>query len=376
MTDITLWIDPPSYHTEGDRLFDITEASGAGDNILAPYVHLREVLNANGVSVHTADLLDGSLPQDSCNLYVSTGTTKRFRRIAQRGDVIMSAFFVLECPVVARSMFARLPEASRVFRRMFAFNDGSALTPFLKEPVNFEPIHYPYAFAGVDGHAWSCTERSFIAMINANKALPPSEQELYTERLRAIEFFARTGELDLYGMGWEGPAYRVGRGLWIPGAIRRLGRQAEHALNHLRPDPRMLVARKVWKGPVKSKLDVLSRYKFSICIENQQLDGWVTEKMFDCMRAGCVPVYLGAPDVERWVPPECFVDMRSYDGFRELGSYLRSVSDRDLQTYRDAGREFLGSEQFRPFTKAAFADLFASIVAEDAAVHMDARVAA
>jgi hypothetical protein len=280
----------------------------------------------------------------------------------------MSAFFVLECPIVARSMFSRLAEASHVFRRMFAFNDGSSLRPYLKAPVSFEPIRYTYPFDGIDEAAWSVTDRAFLVMINANKALPPSEHELYSERLRVIEHFSRSDEIDLYGVGWDGPPFRVGGPTWIPGTLRRAERRLEHWYRAVRPDPLLVTARSAWRGPAKSKLHVLSRYRFSICIENQLLDGWVTEKMLDCMRAGCVPVYLGAPDVERWIPRECFVDMRRFASYDELATYLRSVDDRQLQEYREAGRAFFASELFRPFSKSAFADVFARIIDEDAGV--------
>jgi hypothetical protein len=376
MNDVTLWIDPPSYHFESDRLFDVSHGSGAGDSILGPYVMLRSVLNEQGVDVHTADLLDVRAAARSRNLFVSTGSTRRFARIARRGDVTMSAFFVLECPAVAGQMFAKLPAASRVFRRMFAFNDGTALAPFLSEPLRFEPIRFPYPFEGVDDVAWSRRERSFLVMINANKSLPAGAEELYSERLRAIEFFGRTGELDLYGVGWDGPAYRVGRGTWIPGTLRRFGRQAEHWLSRLHPDPLLVAARRVWRGSASSKLDVLSRYRFSICIENQELEGWVTEKVLDCLRAGCVPVYRGAPDIETWIPRECFVDLRAFGGYDELREYLHSLSDRDVQAYREAGREFLGSERFRPFSPRSFVEVFARIVAEDAGVPMASASAA
>jgi hypothetical protein len=371
VADVALWIDPPSYHFERDRLFDIAGAPGAGDSILAPYVYLRSLMEAQGVAVHTADLLDTHGSSGATNLYVSTGTTKRFRSMAGRDDVILSAFFVFECPVVARGMFARLPEASGLFRRMFAFNDGRSLTPFLTSPVSFEPIRYTYPFDGVDEQAWSWPERDFLTMINANKALPPSQDELYSERLRAIEYFARSDDLDLYGVGWDGPAYRVGRGAWIPGTLRRWARNIEGAWHNVRPDPLLVAARTAWKGPIDSKLDVLSHYRFSICIENQELEGWVTEKALDCMRAGCVPVYRGAPDVERWIPSECFIDMRAFDGYAELHSYLRSVSERELHAYREAGREFFNSDHFTPFSKATFAEVFVRILAEDAGVEID-----
>ena len=375
MSSVTLWLDPPSHHFERDRLFDVGSAPFSGEDILTPYARLRSTLRSQGVGVHTADLLDTRRASDAVDLYVSTGTTKRFRGLARRGDVILSAFIVLECPLVARDMFGQLPEASRHFRRMVAYNDGSALSPFLKAPIAFETIRYPYPFDGVHERAWSNTDRSFLAVINGNKAVPSSKHELYTERLRAIDFFARTNEVDLYGVGWDGPPYRVGRRAWIPGTIRREARRAANGLNRLHPDPLLATAQSVWRGQVKSKPAVLSRYRFSICIENQPLEGWVTEKIFDSIRAGCVPIYLGAPDVEQWVPPDSFIDMRAFEGYAELRCFLQSVSDRELQEYRDAGREFLASERFAPFRTQTFVDRIARIVSEDAGVEIGAVAA-
>ena len=369
-TDVALWIDPPSHHLERDRLFDLATSPTSGDGILGPYLHLRALLVDQGISVHTADLLDVSPTERRVNLYVSTGITKRFRRLARRDDVIMSAFFALEAPIVGERMFGRLHEAARCFRRMFAVNDGRAMLPYLKAPVVFEPIRYTYPFESVDDAAWSRTDRAFLAMINANKTVP-SGLEHYSQRMGVIEYFARAGELDLYGIGWDGPAYRVSdKTTWIPGPIRGLGRRAEHVWSRMRPDPQMVAARSVWKGPVASKLDTLSRYHFSICIENQLLDGWITEKILDCLRAGCIPVYLGAPDVERWIPSECFIDMRQFDEYADLSAYMHSLGERELRGYREAGREFLGSERFRPFSKRAFVDVFARILAEDAGVQI------
>jgi hypothetical protein len=206
-------------------------------------------------------------------------------------------------------------------------------------------------------------------MINGNKVPPLKTNELYTERLRALDYFGSRGEIDLYGVGWSGPPYRIGR-TRVPHAVQRLRYWTDSALDRLRPerDPLLAAARRVYRGPVASKAETLSRYTFAICFENQMLEGWVTEKIFDCLVAGTVPVYLGAPDIERWVAPECFVDMRRFSGYDELRAFLHDLSPGEIAAYREAGREYFGSGLFRPFTKQAFADIFGEIVAEDAGV--------
>jgi alpha(1,3/1,4) fucosyltransferase len=159
---------------------------------------------------------------------------------------------------------------------------------------------------------------------------------------------------------------------WVPRPLRNLGFRLERQWDRLRPGrkPLLQAARRVYRGPVASTGETLARYTFSICFENMVMEGWVTEKPFDCLRAGCIPIYLGAPDIERWLWPECFVDMREFGSYDELRAFLRDLSPDQVQGYRDAGREYFSSDQFRPFTKEAFAELFEEIVREDAGVEL------
>jgi hypothetical protein len=98
------------------------------------------------------------------------------------------------------------------------------------------------------------------------------------------------------------------------------------------------------------------------------LKGWIPEKIFDCFFAGTIPVYWGAPDIQDWVPSECFVDMRKFSGYQELRDFLKSLTERDIRGYKEAAREYLQSPRFRPFSKQAFAELFARVVEEDTGI--------
>lgn len=42
---------------------------------------------------------------------------------------------------------------------------------------------------------------------------------------------------------------------------------------------------------IASKLDGLKDYRYSIVIENEMRDGWITEKAIDCYRTGTIPIY-------------------------------------------------------------------------------------
>ncbi len=373
--DVAVFIDPFTHHFERNGLFDLRLGAGSGDDILAPWTYLRDWLDARGVHVHTADLLErGEVAPSAQNVFLSLGLYDRYPRLARRPDVSLSGFFALECPIVEPKLYRAVYPASKAFKRVFSFSEPEAIRPFLTGPVATRQVRLPQALDHVREDAWRRLDRRFLVMINANKLPRLRVNELYTERLRAVEYFERLGEIDLYGVGWDGPAYRVGKSSW-PGALSRLHHAARTHRERILPSRERLVgaARRAYRGPTNSKSETLASYTFAICFENMTLDGWVTEKIFDCLAAGTVPVYLGAPDVDRWVDPDCFIDMRRFSGYPELREYLHQLGPSELQAYREAGREYFRSERYRPFTKQAFAELVGEIVSEDTDTELEPK---
>jgi hypothetical protein len=232
--------------------------------------------------------------------------------------------------------------------------------------MDVEPFFWPQSFDDVDEMLWSNDDRKFLIMMNSNKLPAIDHEELYTERLRAISFFGARDEMDLYGVGWNKASLRLGR-TWIPWTMRYLYGRALDVVDRISPDPRLVAARKVYRGRAESKKDTLARYTFAICFENSILRGWITEKIFDCFLTGTIPVYLGAPDITEHVPADCFIDMRRFDGYEELREHLKAMTDNRIREYREAARDFIRSEAFRPFSMQAFADLFMRMIEEDAA---------
>lgn len=76
-----------------------------------------------------------------------------------------------------------------------------------------------------------------------------------------------------------------------------------------------------------TKLELLGRYRFNLAYENCIDRDYVTEKWFDCLVAGCVPVYLGAPNIADFAPAaDSYVDATRFADASELGAYLRSLA--------------------------------------------------
>lgn len=362
---IALYIEPPSHHFYNDRLFQLKEGlhySSLGQC----YSALRDYMSSSGIPTHTADFMPAKVG-DVQNVYVTGGILKDYRELAQRPDTILSACLAIESPIIVPSFYKELNSAQHYFKRVYSCCDGRSLERFVGGSLACEPFRWPIAFEGVDETHWRRSERKFLVMINVNKLPRIKWQELYTERMRAVAFFAQTSEIDLYGIGWDVPTYVVGDSR-IPNSARRMQRAVLQQWQKLRPDPLLESARSVYLGAVEDKFEALGQYDFSLCFENMIFNGWITEKIFDCFRVGAIPIYWGAPDVQEHIPSDCFIDMRDFEDYGELRHYLKSLAKADIRKYRESAKDFLESDRFRPFTKQAFIDLFRKIIEEDTGV--------
>ena len=372
MTEIGIYIDPPSHHFRNDRMFVTDAVSNMGDNLMAPWTALRDYFVTRGIPVHTADLIDAA-PNSQRKVYFSTGVLENYRRMSRRDDVVVSAFVAMECPIVEPKPYREFPTLHQHFRHILTWSDSESLVHFTRQLVPSERFQWPQSFDRVHEGVWSKRDRGFLVMINANKLPRVYWQELYTARLRAVEYFHRFGEIDLFGPGWERMPSRVGSSI-VPMPVRRLYRQtgAELAVWRLKqrvaPDPLYVAAAAAHRGVAKSKAETLGRYTFALCFENMRIKGWMTEKIFDCFFAGTVPVYWGATDIEEWVPREAFIDMRQFKGFEDLRAFLHALSPKEIDGYREAARAFIGSPAFDPFRMSALTALFRRLVREDVGV--------
>ena len=203
-------------------------------------------------------------------------------------------------------------------------------------------FYFPYAYSNILSEYWDNTNRSFLTMILANKKPRPfpNVKELYSERIKIVRFFGKSNDIDLYGFGWDKRPYFP---YWF----------YKSALQ------------KVYKGSVETKYPVLSNYNFAISFENCIMPGYITDRIFDCFFAGTVPVYWGAPDIEDYIPEECFIDMRDFKNYAELRQFLKSLTKSEIESYKENARKYLESEQFKPYTKEHFAEMFVDTVKKD-----------
>jgi hypothetical protein len=178
-------------------------------------------------------------------------------------------------------------------------------------------------------------------------------RELFSERVRAIRWFETHApdDFDLFGSEWDKPLFS--------GRLAVVNLPLRLAYRRISVFKRLKVRRfPSFRGPVASKNATLPRYRFCLAYENCAEPDYISEKLFDCFFGGCVPIYLGAPNVLETVPAETFVDRRNFGGDADLHRYLSTMTEGAYNRHLAAAQDFLRSPAMRPYTAEGFAENF------------------
>lgn len=265
---------------------------------------------------------------------------KKFAVSKKTLDALLAKFtkkilFQIEPPIVMPYPYRHLAKLRRMYAKVFTIVD-------FKDP-GIGHFILPYLFKDKEKKFFGAPKDKFLTIINSN-ARPHGfwSRELYSERLRAIRHFSAAPDFDLYGNRWDKKPFLH----W----------------------PYAPYARRAWRGriggqEIEDKLPTLARYKFTVLFENSVFPGYVDIKFLDAFVTGTVPVYLGAPDVADYVPPECFIDMRDFKAegggydYAKLEKFLRGMTEAERERYRRAMRDFLSSEKIKAFTPRRLAEV-------------------
>ena len=316
--------------------------SGKGRNngeYFLPYGQLREGFLAKGIELNTPDVNAGRKVEFE------------FHINAQRRPPEGKAYaYLYENPLIRplnrdKSVLAN-------YARWFGWDEA------LADDTRFVRVPYPNAFP-----SWPLAGPEqrplFCVLVASNKALAMhDERDQYKERVRIIDWYEQNAPEDfhLYGKGWEVSASRPGR------FGRLLGKAAKFIA-------RFRSARSpyaTWHGMVDDKIALLGRSRFCLAHENcRDLPGYVTEKLFDCFRAGCVPVYVGPKEIGDLVPAGCFIDGRNYADPKDLDAFLRSIDDDRYRDYQDEARMYFQSGKADRFSRRHFVESIVNGVLAD-----------
>src|SRR3989344_2825649 len=287
-----------------NKLFADSSHLPIGDNLLYPFFYLAEQLKKLGHQVNTIDMDD-----------------------IEKFDAVI----FLDFPGVNNAYF----------KKLFTWQDE------IVDNKKYFKIQYSHQIPAEFNFNIRQKEK-LCPIISSNKSIV-HPKELYTERIKAIRWFEANHpeDFNLYGNGWDRHHFE---GTFLGIKIARLNR-LKFLTKLLRP------YYPSYKGGVVSKRATYQKYKFSICYENcKDFNGYITEKIFDCLLSGCVPVYLGAQNIADHIPKNVFIDKRNFNTYDQLYSYMKNMPDKEYQDYLDNIKNFLLNDKGYLFSTKHFAN--------------------
>lgn len=229
-------------------------------------------------------LLEGA--DQSEKIFIAFDPSKKDIRLAKKDKLALRIAILMEPPVVLPSNAN--PENFKDFDLVFELGR-------LPEDVPEGHVAFPWPQEiEISPGFHNSNRKKELAIVCGNKfSFLPGE--LYSLRRKLI--IGLDKKIDLYGTGWtekriatlikvaKSAVFAIIKGRFSPSAASTL----------------MLQTPKNFRGQPKDKLLTLQDYQSSLVIENWK--NYYTEKLFDALKAGCLPIYVGPP-LERIGIPE------------------------------------------------------------------------
>jgi hypothetical protein len=220
---------------------------------------------------------------------------------------------------------------SKYVKKIFTWNDN------LVDNSNFFKILWPQQVEWPVVELIPFSNKKLIVNISANK-FSSSFFELYTERRKLIKYLDKyhPDQFDLYGFAWNQPSNLFQK--IVPLFYRTYN---------------------TYRGVVADKAEIFSKYKFGIVYDNAKISGWMTEKIFDCLRSNCIPIYLGAPNISEILPSDLYIDRRNFNSNRELLDFLLNIDEDEYLSYIMRIKKYLLTDNFRSHLSISLAQTIA-----------------
>ena len=364
-------------------VFDVDIAPFQANRVFDPS-YARQYPGAEAFAALGASLRDAGLETVTADVYLnepdvgrpavclSNELTRFTDELLSFDSVVPVACMSLESPICAIDFYRRIREVSERFRHVFLWG---GMRERAAGGATFHEISWPYPNVQTLDESPSWSERRFLVLVNSNKRIfiPPRQlvrlrhprqsakslmvagglsklrrdepwlaSELYKDRLDAIRHFAGRADFDLFGRGWSDTSTLSG------------------------PEARAVTRSYRGELPIFAKVSTLSNYRFALCFENTAFPGYITEKIFDCFVAGCIPVYLGAPDIASLIPAGAFIDAREFSHLTGLESFIRDLRPEVAREYVVAAADFMSSKRAELFSQAHFVRAVADVLLQAA----------
>ncbi len=307
-----IYIIPPNGY-QNEKLFDMSDPIYNRDDCMHPFYILRERLRSYGYDLRTtscdtkeklknfAGLIVCAIPKDK-------GILQKLVCYPREKLILL----LLEPPTVVQHYYDRTNHT--YFGKIYIMFDDWV------DNIKYFKLFYPQNLLAISDPIVPFNQKKFcVAIAGRKKSRHPLS--LYQAREQSIHFFEHVdgNNFDLYGSNWpinEFPSY---------------------------------------KGRAGSKIEVLKKYKFCLCYENMRdTFGYITEKIFDVLISGCVPIYYGAKNIHDYVDPDCFIARENFENDEKLYLFLKNMKQAEYEHYIQAARRYLASKKAYYFSSDYF----------------------
>jgi len=97
----------------------------------------------------------------------------------------------------------------------------------------------------------------------------------------------------------------------------------------------------------QAKLNFISSYKFTIAFENTSNDYYISEKIFQPLMVGSIPIYWGCLKIEEYINPNAIINCHNYKSFNEVIEKVKEIDNNpDLYQQYINAKPILPSSRF------------------------------
>lgn len=328
-----------------NKLFDTTDVELNRDGCLNHFSLLKKNLSCKSVDLSTSDI---NLPEKSDLILVENIFQKKpheyFLKLKKLGKPMV---------LIASESLAVLkencnPKILSLFNHVFTYDDNLLKN---KPSTRISKFNYTFDFPDEIISNDFCSNK-LLCLIQSNKR-SSHRHELYSERVRIIRWFEKhhPSKFSLYGQNWDKPEKAM-----VPWFRRKILHHGPWKRIFAKPF-------RSYKGLVESKHEIFKKFKFSLCFENvADISGYITEKIFDAMLAGSVPVYRGADNISDYIPQDCFIDYRKFDSINNLYQFLANFTVEDYLKFIYAVNIFINSDKSSQFRHEFYFDSVSNVI--------------
>lgn len=270
------------------------------------FKYLKKFFLSEGYQLNTIDKYEGLENVTAILIYRLDYHLKYLLRALKKNKKIKIYYFALEPPSICHLHNNNILKLWQ-FNQIYSWNDKLSI-------INgFQKIYYTSDIQPLflNEEIFRKRRDKIVAIFSYKRGKKANGYKL---RYNIIHQLSKQNLIDLYGYGWEKCNDKY--------------------------------IRKCYNGVISSKKEILVNYKYCLSFENSSFDNYFTEKIFDPISMGCIPLYWGAPNIGEYIDSNLIIKVGMNDNPNLL---LKKVKDFDMKLFLKSREKFVKNYSGSPF---------------------------